>query len=214
MVFTGDEFADGGDFIAKTLARKVGKASFFFTGHFYENTSFQQLLKRLRSAGHYLGPHSYAHLLYCDWTKRDSLLVDESLFSADLDKNLAGMERAGVPYARDRYFIPPYEWYNDTIAAWSARRGVALFNFTPGLRTAADYTTPDMNNYKGSEELFQSLLQAEASRPAGLNGFIVLIHIGTDPRREDKFYYYLPRLIDTLRSKGYTFKTIPELLRR
>jgi endoglucanase len=29
LVFTGDEFADGGDFIAKTLKKKVFMAHFF-----------------------------------------------------------------------------------------------------------------------------------------------------------------------------------------
>ena len=35
LVFTGDEFADGGNFIAQTLQQQQVKASFFFTGNFY-----------------------------------------------------------------------------------------------------------------------------------------------------------------------------------
>jgi peptidoglycan/xylan/chitin deacetylase (PgdA/CDA1 family) len=90
--------------------------------------------------------------------------------------------------------------------------GFTLFNMTPGLRTSADYTTPDMKNYRSSEEIYSSFLQVENVRSKALNGFIILIHIGTDPRRTDKFYFYLPRMIDDLRSKGYRFTTIPELL--
>jgi peptidoglycan/xylan/chitin deacetylase (PgdA/CDA1 family) len=119
-----------------------------------------------------------------------------------------------IHYPGKRYFIPPFEWYNDSISAWSERQGFTLFNFTPGLRTAADYTTPDMKNYRSSAEIYSSLLQYESSGKYGLNGFIILVHIGTDPRRTDKFYTYLPRLIEELENRGYRFRTIPELLDR
>jgi peptidoglycan/xylan/chitin deacetylase (PgdA/CDA1 family) len=46
----------------------------------------------------------------------------------------------------------------------------------------------------------------------GLNGFILLVHIGTDPRRTDKFYYHLPALIQELKKRDYQFVKINELL--
>src|SRR5690348_4220582 len=78
LVFTGDEFADGGDFIASTLKQKNIKGSFFLTGNFYRN--FKPLVQHLQDDGHYLGSHSDKHLLYCDWEKRDSLLVTHQEF--------------------------------------------------------------------------------------------------------------------------------------
>lgn len=211
-MFTGDEFADGGNFISDALAQKGCKGSFFFTGHFFEQPLFRPLILRLYKEGHYIGPHSYGHLLYCDWKKRDSLLLDEPAFALDLQKNTMLMDQMGIRYSGKRFFIPPYEWYNDTIASWSERLGFTLFNFTPGLRTAADYTTPDMKNYRGSADIYAALQKFESSNTSGLNGFIILVHIGTDPRRTDKLYSYLPRMIDDLQKKGYRFKTIPELL--
>ena len=50
-----------------------------------------------------------------------------------------------------------------------------------------------------------SLIMKDQS-PSGLNGFILLMHIGTDPKRTDKFYRKLPGLINYLRSKGYQFQ--------
>ena len=41
LVFTGDEFADGGNLIADVLDKQSIKASFFFTGNFYRNNSFK-----------------------------------------------------------------------------------------------------------------------------------------------------------------------------
>jgi endoglucanase len=211
-VFTGDEFADGGDFITKTLQQQSIKASFFFTGRFYRNTAFKKTITQLKNNKHYLGAHSDQHLLYCDWSKRDSLLVNKQQFGKDLLQNYATMKTAGINKDRAHYFLPPYEWYNDTIAQWTKELGLQLINFTPGTKSTADYTTPLDKNYRGSEEIYNSIITYERSKPAGLNGFILLVHIGTDPKRTDKFYKRLPDLIKYCKTQGYQFQTIDNLL--
>ena len=89
-----------------------------------------------------------------------------------------------------------------------------MINFTPGLRTAADYTYPEMgqNRYLTSEWIYNQVVDYEKSAASGLNGFIVLVHLGTDPRRPDKFYALLPDLINYLKDSGYTLKRVDELL--
>lgn len=47
----------------------------------------------------------------------------------------------------------------------------------------------------------------------GLNGHILLIHLGTVPERTDKFYNHLPRLIRTLQRRGYEFVPLQEAVR-
>jgi peptidoglycan/xylan/chitin deacetylase (PgdA/CDA1 family) len=212
LVFTGDEFAEGGRYIAKALRNLRVKASFFFTGRFYRKRSFQPLIQTLIKEGHYLGPHSGNHVLYCDWIKRDSLLLTKEQFREDLERNYAEMEKAGITKSRARFFLPPYEWYNDSIAAWTKQLGLQLINFTPGTKTNADYTTTDMKNYRGSEEIYQSVLQYEKDHPAGLNGFILLLHIGAGPARTDKFYNRLPQMLQYLQSRGYHLVTVNDLL--
>jgi len=39
-----------------------------------------------------------------------------------------------------------------------------------------------------------------------------MIHLGTDPRRAEKFYDRLPALIKALKGKGYRFVSIQEML--
>lgn len=212
LVFTGDSFADGAEHIIKTLGDENIKASFFFTGNFYRNINFYEAIKSLKADEHYLGAHSDKHLLYCDWEKRDSTLVSEKLFKEDLLNNYKEMERFGIPFNDAEYFLPPYEWYNDTISKWTKELGLTLINFTPGTISHADYTTPDMKNYKTSEEIHKSILQYEKSHQKGLNGFILLIHFGTASERTDKYYYYLKDLIIELKKRGYSFKKIDKLL--
>jgi endoglucanase len=58
----------------------------------------------------------------------------------------------------------------------------------------------------------QSIKHYEASNSTGLNGFILLLHIGTDPKRKDKFYNSLPELIQWMKGKGYSMCRVDDLL--
>lgn len=211
LVFTGDEFGDGSDFIRKTLKDEKLKASFFLTGRYYRNPKFQAALKQLKSDGHYLGAHSDQHLLYCDWNDRNQLLVSRWQFEADLVANYNEMEKLGVKNDQAPYFLPPYEWYNDSIAAWTKELYLHLVNYTPGTISHADYTVPGEKNYRSSQDIWNSIMGYEEKN--GLNGFILLLHIGTDKRRTDKFYHLLPGLVKELRRKGYEFVRIDQLLK-
>ena len=213
IVFTGDEFAEGGQFISQTLKQQNIKASFFFTGRFYKNDLFKKIVQRLKNDGHYLGPHSDQHLLYCDWNKRDSLLLSKEQFQHDLLQNYSAMGKAGIKKEKVKYFLPPYEWYNDTISAWTKEVNKQLICYTPGTLSHADYTTTSDKNYRSSETIYNSIIDYEKIKPAGLNGFILLMHIGAGPGRSDKFYKRLPDLIKYLKTKGYQFQTVDQLLK-
>jgi len=214
LVFTGDEFGDGLQTITQTLQKQQIHGSFFFTGRFYRNKQFWSFIKKVYRNGNYMGPHSNNHLLYCDWNNRDSLLVTYDVFAKDMQQNLAAMKSLGIDTKPVSLYMPPYEWWNDTIAGWSRQAGLQVINFTPGITTNADYTYPEMGAaYKSAETLLQSLKQYEENNANGLNGAIILIHAGTDPRRKDKLYDRLNEIVDYLKAKGYRFKRVDELLK-
>jgi len=213
LIFTGDEFGDGLPAVIRMLKTEEIHASFFLTGNFYRNVDFNTHVTQLRELGNYLGSHSDKHLLYCDWENRDSLLVDRAVFEKDLHDSYDALHKFGVDKTQARYFLPPYEWYNDTIATWTHDMGLRLVNFTPGTRSTADYTYPEMGErYVDNQTIMKSILEYEQTDEHGLNGFMLLIHIGTDPRRQEKFYNELPALIRILKNKGYQFVRIDELL--
>ncbi len=213
LVFSADEFGDGLPSIIKTLQTENVKGAFFFTGRFYRNKKFKPYIQQLNKDGHYLGPHSDNHLLYNDWNKRDSLLVTHSQFNADMQNNLNTMRLQHININHPQYFIPPYEWWNDSIAVWSKKLDLKLFCFTPGIRTNADYTYPEMTSYKSSDWIMQSLKEQQQKNANAFNGAIILIHAGTDARRKDKLYDRLSELIEWLKQEGYSFKRIDELLK-
>ena len=212
LVFTGHEFADGLEQITAVLEKNKVKGSFFFTGTFYNNPKFREGIKGLQQQQHYLGPHSNEHLLYCDWKNRNHLLISQETFERDLEANYAAMDQFGIAKTQAGFFLPPYEWHNQAINDWTKEMGLTLINYTPGTRSNADYTCPEMGQrYLGSEEIYQSVINYE--KKASLNGFILLTHVGTDEKRKDKFYPRLEELIRFLKAKGYQLVTVPDLLR-
>ena len=212
IVFTGHEFAEGGEVILNELAKHRGKGSFFLTGDFLTNTDFQPLIQRIVKEGHYLGPHSDKHVLYCPWEGPQETLVTRAEFRADLERNLRKIECFGVPRRQIRCFLPPYEHYNREIVDWASELGLTLVNFTPGTRSNADYTGEAEKNFVSSRTIFDSIAGKERHDPHGLNGFILLLHMGSGPGRADKFPARFGELLNCLAGKGYQFVRVDELL--
>lgn len=209
LVFTADDKADGANTIISTLKKDKVKGGFFFTGKFYE--MYPDIVRQLVADGHYVGSHSYGHLLYAPWEKRDSMLVSKQQFVDDMLKSYNTMASFGISKEKAPYFIPPYEYYNSKVNGWAHEMGLQIINFTPGTGTNADYTTPDMGErYKSSAQLYKRLLDFE--RQHTLNGHFLMIHFGTHPSRTDKFYTLLPKIIKTLQHRGYTFVSVEVML--
>ena len=210
LVFTGDEYADGSSEILATLTQHNIKASFFLTGNFYRNKANLDFISKAKESGHYLGAHSDQHLLYNDWSEEKKLLVNQQEFQSDLKANYAEMALHGIEKNEAPYFLPPYEWNNALITQWTDLLDLTLINYSPGTISHADYTTPDMDNYRSSAMITNSILTFEEQE--GLNGFMLLSHIGTHPDRTDKFYSTLDDLIKILDKRGYEFVPLNELL--
>ncbi|MDF1546887.1 MAG: glycoside hydrolase family 9 protein [Bacteroidales bacterium] len=208
LIFSADEYADGFNYILEVLKKKNAEASFFLTGNFLRNKKYLKNIGSIIKGNHYLGAHSDKHLLYNSWEKRDSTLISQEEFINDMKLNYKELSKFGIQSTNTPYFLPPYEWYNQEIVKWTKMLGLKMINFTPGIGTSADYTTPDMKNYKSSEQLYNQLIEYEQKTTSGLNGVIILIHPGTHPDRKDKFYLHLENIIDVMKMKGYKFKSL------
>jgi peptidoglycan/xylan/chitin deacetylase (PgdA/CDA1 family) len=213
LSFTGHEFSDGKYVIQEILKKHGAKASFFFTGDFYRIEEHKEIILQLKEDGHYLGSHSDKHLLYCDWGKRDSTFVSKDSFMIDLTNNYDELKKIGIDKEEALYYMPPYEWYNEEISNWCKEFGIQILNFTPGTYSNADYTTPSMGDrYLSSDTIYNRIIRYEQNGRNGLNGFILLLHIGTAEERTDKMYNRLDDLIIELKKKGYKFLSLKDIL--
>ena len=214
LVFTGHEFAEGAGAILEALAQHGAKASFFLTGDFLRNTEFTPVVRQMLAEGHYVGPHSDRHRLYCAWTPDRRTLLTRAEFEADLNGNLRELGRFGITRMQARFFLPAYEHHNRDISDWTHMMGLTLVNLSPGTRAAADYTIENNSNFVSSQAILVSILQRDSQDPAGLNGFLLLMHLGSGPERADKMHLRLPELLSGLKDRGYAFERIDRLLRR
>jgi peptidoglycan/xylan/chitin deacetylase (PgdA/CDA1 family) len=208
LIFSADEFGEGTTTILDILKNNNIKGSFFLTGNYLRDPANIKAVERIIQEKHFIGPHSDRHLLYASWEKRDSLLLTKDGFINDILANYSELKKKGADFSGTRYFLAPYEWYNSAISSWTSDMGLRLINLTPGTATNADYTTPLMSNYQSSDILMKRIMEFESKQEYGLNGAFILIHLGTDPARTDKFYLKLDEMISYFRSKGYAFKRL------
>jgi peptidoglycan/xylan/chitin deacetylase (PgdA/CDA1 family) len=212
LVFTGGDFGEGTGAVLDALEKHRVPGSFYFTGDYLAKPEHGPHLERMLASGHVIGPHGHAHLLYCPWEDREKTLVTREEFASDLRRNVETLSRLGVNCESMLWWIPPYEWYNAEIARWSEEVGHRVFNFTPGTLSHADYTEDEAKNYRSNQVIWDSIFAYEAGQPDGLNGFMLLTHVGAGPRRTEKFFDRLDEMITKLRDLGYSFSSIPVLL--
>ena len=204
LIFSGNEFTDGYKTIEKTLKNLNIKASFFFTGDFYRNSKNEKIIKELLQEKQYLGGNSDKNLLYNTLRKGDSVLITKTQFIRDLKANYKAMEKFGITKNHAPFFLPAHEWHNDSISSWCKEVGIQVVNYTPGTLANADISVPEMRfNYFSTNEIYNRILQVEKKQ--GLNGSILVFHLGSDKQRQDKFYPRLYSLLIELSKAGYDF---------
>lgn len=206
LIFTGGDFADGVPTILRVCRERGIPASFFVTGDFLRK--HPDAARDIVAAGHLLGPHSDAHLLYCDWDDRAKSLVTREQFETDLKKNVADLAALGAPPSP--YFLPPFEWYNADHVAWARAMGLTLVNFTPGSGSNRDYLPEGEPKFATSAAIADGILDYERRDAAGLNGFLLLLHAGS--KRADKMDAQLDRLVAELQARGYAFVSLDGLI--
>jgi len=206
LIFTADETFEGGETVLQTLEKNNIKGSFFLTGNCLRIKEFEPLIRKIISHGHYVAAHGDDHLLYAPWDNRQISLVTPDSLLNDLRQNNKELERFGINVSQLRYYNPPYQYYNSEHVRLIQSMGLYTLNLTPGVRMSADYTTPDMPNYRSSQELIDMLFEFE--KQSGLNGAIILTHPGTPDERTDKLYNRLDEVIKRLKELGYSFERL------
>lgn len=210
LLFTADKHVDGANPILETLTKHKVPAAFFLTGKSLDAPNMRDWTRQALAAGHYVGPHSDGHLLYAPWDDRQRSLVSQERFQADLYRNLAELGELGAVESRPIYFVPPYEWHNAQHTVWAKELGCQMINFTSGSGSHRDFAPEGHQAFVPSEELIEDILEHEQISKHGLNGHLLLLHLGTT--RKDKVYAHLGRLIEELLARGYSIVRVDELL--
>jgi peptidoglycan/xylan/chitin deacetylase (PgdA/CDA1 family) len=177
--------------ILATLAARDVRATFFVTGDFAR--SYPGQVAAIAAAGHRLGNHSDVHAHYPQLT--------DSQIAADLARAESAIRTA------------------------AGRGATPLFRFPYGDRTAADVRavnaagylpvrwTVDTLGWAGTERGITADVVVQRVLDTLTPGQIVLMHVGANPDDGTTFDAdALPRLIDEVAARGYTFVTLDTLL--
>ena len=211
LIFSADSMFNGGEKIVETLKKERIRASFFFTGNSLRMPEHKEIIEKIISMGNYVSGHSDKHVLYAPWGKRDSLIVSRDSIVKDIRQNAAELAKFGIAQKDSRWFLSPYEYYNNETVNILERAGYKTINYTPGTATPADYTIPSMKEYKTAQYLIDKLFSYEKKNT--LNGAIILIHPGIEATRPEgqRLYNRLREIVDYLKGKGYSFKSFKDL---
>jgi peptidoglycan/xylan/chitin deacetylase (PgdA/CDA1 family) len=159
------------------------KATFFLTGKWAEN--FPDLAKKIVTAGHNIGNHTYSHL--------DALKVSTAAFQDDIAKAEEAILSATGKSPRP-YFRFPYGSYNEQALKIAGEAG---------YKYSIHWTIDTIDWKQPSVEEIVNRIKSQAS-----SGDIILMHIGgiNTPKAVDT-------VIPFLKAEGYQLVTLDELLR-
>jgi peptidoglycan/xylan/chitin deacetylase (PgdA/CDA1 family) len=167
------------------LAAEDVKATFFVTGAELEKNLQQG--KMIVAAGHELGNHTYSH--------ERMVFVTPAFVRQEVERTDQLIRDAG--YGGEIYFRPPFGKKLLTLPYYLARteRKTVTWDVEPD-------SYPDIAS--DSDKIAQYVLAK--ARP----GSIIILHVMYKRRAESM--KSVKKVIDGLREKGYSFKTVSELL--
>ncbi|MBY9082091.1 polysaccharide deacetylase family protein [Paenibacillus sp. HN-1] len=162
------------------------KATFFLVGS--RSAKHPALVRRIVREGHSIGNHSYSHPQF------------RKLNLQGFRKQIKRSEDtiAGIVGIRPRLIRPPYGDITEQQLRWAAANGYTLVNWNV-----------DSEDWKGiSAEQIKANVLPHAGR-----GAIILQHGGGGKGSDLRgTIQALPDIINTLRQRGYTFVTVPQML--
>jgi peptidoglycan/xylan/chitin deacetylase (PgdA/CDA1 family) len=173
------------DFL-KVLEKYHAVATFFEIGdqisEFDPNGSLE---RRMLSDGDMIGDHT--------WTHPNMTTLSPGEQTSELQLTINAIQKATG--FRTCLWRPPYEAFDTQVDDLARSMGLLTINYDVDTR---DWTTP------GTPAIYQAAVNGAH------NGAIILQHFGGGPRQET--LAAVPEEIRTLRSRGYRFVTIPEML--
>ncbi|HEX8352774.1 MAG TPA: polysaccharide deacetylase family protein [Pyrinomonadaceae bacterium] len=171
--------------ILSVLEREQVRATFFVTGA--ELEKYMAEGRRLVAAGHELGNHSYSH--------ERMVLVTPSFVEREVERTDKLIREAG--HQGEIYFRPPY--------------GKKLFTLPYYLaRTGRRSVTWDVDPDSYPEVAADSDKIAEYALSRARPGSIILLHVMYGSRGES--LKAVKKIVEGLKARGYSFKTVSELL--
>lgn len=182
-------FDDGPSSLTSSFVKKLDRrdvdGTFFVVG---QNVGTNpEALRKMRAGGHAIGNHS--------WDHADQTGISDDAMRRSMRRTTGAIADATGGY-RTHLFRPPYGSYDQSVVDGAKQLGMKTILW--------DVDPRDWEAGASASQIHDSIVRA--ARP----GSIILMHDGGGDRTAT--LKALPRVIDTLRARGYDFETVPQLL--
>jgi peptidoglycan/xylan/chitin deacetylase (PgdA/CDA1 family) len=175
--------------VLDTLAKYDVKATFFMIGNNVDR--YPDIARRVASEGHAIGNHTYSHPFWAP-------VEMPGKFHGELDNAERSIFKATDQWPR--YFRPPHGWRSPWMMQLARKENYTVVTWT---------VSPDDWQHISARSIEHRVLSKCSA------GSIILMHDGIelkqDPQRQETVAA-LPVIIAELKSRGYRFVTIPELI--
>lgn len=217
LTFDGADHAAEARAILDTLASRSIRATFFLSGPFIRHHA--DLVRRMAAEGHVLANHTADHPHLTTWEENGRQDTRPGITSDYLLSQLRRVDSLydAIGVRHEPIWRAPYGEQNAVINGWAEKAGYRHVGWTQGTSWQTNLDTndwvesPNERGYFSSDEVIRKIVNFGRGTAHGLNGGIVLMHLGTI-RTQDRLYLKLGVIIDTLKNSGYGFATIPEML--
>ena len=211
LTFDGGSNANATPAILNILKERKVRATLFLTGEYMQR--YPDLVKRMAAEGHVIGNHTFTHphLTTISFNGRQSTL---SGVTGEFLRNQLGRTRELFKLITGRdmdpYWRAPFGEFNNQILKWAKDAGYTHVYWTPHLDTMDWVSSPSDPLFKTPQQILAGLMAREAKK-GGVNGGIVLMHLGSERDNEMRADSILGQLIDDLRARSYHFATVEDV---
>lgn len=220
LTFDGGASSNATAMILDTLRSRRVRATMFLTGRYMRRN--RAFVESMIAQGHDIGNHTQNHPHLTTYaqtrTHRTVQSVSRDLISRELAKaneefrRLTGTDTA--PFWR-----APYGETNREINRWARECGYLHVGWRQARTWKQNFDTNDWvpdeetPGYHTPGEVIEKFTSMAQEKPYGMNGAIVLMHLGTVRKKKDQqVHRVLGTLIDRLRELGYRFVTVSVLV--
>jgi peptidoglycan/xylan/chitin deacetylase (PgdA/CDA1 family) len=219
LTFDGGSTDNAAEQILAILREHHLQTTIFLSGAFIQK--FPELTRRIVEDGHEIGNHTWSHphlTTFAENNRHETLPNLTQMFVHDQLNRTAELFEQVTGQKMSPFWRAPFGEHNAEIRQWAAELGYRHIGWTKGRSWRQSMDTLDWiadtssAAYHTSEEIFANLMNMSETEAYGMNGGIILMHLGSHRQDGDHFYNMLPRLISGLREKNYTLVKVSELL--
>lgn len=220
IVFTFDGGSDSNscDSILKTLKQYNIRSTVFLTGEFIEK--YPEMARRI-GAEHEVGNHTFNHEHLTTFATNSAQKTAPNMTREELQSQLRKTEELYFNATGKRMaslWRAPFGEHNLEIRKWAAELGYTHVAWTSNPKNRQNLDSLDWVPNQSYPGYFPAMLIKDRilsfgqNEPEQANGGIILMHLGTERADNDRVDQWLPEIIKTFRSRGYTFITASELV--